>query len=141
MRKKMTSQAGFTLVELLIAVVLLAVGLLGLAQLQVTAIQANSHSEGLIAANALGQEILEELVARPMGDAIFETAVDEDDNAALPGFENVVVPGAGVYRVQYWNDPSYMGRPNLSQLTIRIVNNTETKYRADLTLTTLKNWN
>lgn len=141
MRKKMTSQAGFTLVELLIAVVLLAVGLLGLAQLQVTAIQANSHSEGLLTANALGQEIIEELVARSMSDPIFSTPVAQGANAALPGFENVVVPGAGVYRVQYWNDPDYMGQPNLCELTIRIVNNTETKYRADLTLTTLKNWN
>ena len=40
--KKM--QAGFTLVELLIAIVILAVGLLGLVQLQMTAIKTNSQS-------------------------------------------------------------------------------------------------
>jgi type IV pilus assembly protein PilV len=49
MKREKSGQAGFSLIELLVAIVILAVGLLGLAELQVTAIRANSHSQHLSA--------------------------------------------------------------------------------------------
>ena len=53
------SQSGFSLIELLVAVVILAVGLLGLAQLQVTAIKVNSQSMTSTTARALAQKVVE----------------------------------------------------------------------------------
>ncbi len=49
-------QAGFTLVELLVAIVVLAIGLLGLVQLQVTAIKTNSQSMTSTAVQGPGPE-------------------------------------------------------------------------------------
>ena len=57
------SQSGFSLIELLVAVVILAVGLLGLAQLQVTAMRANSQTASTTAATAIAQHALEAVVA------------------------------------------------------------------------------
>lgn len=65
MQQRMTSQLGFSLVELMIAIVLLTFGLLGLAQLQVTAMRTTTHSAGMLGANALGQRIVEEIMSFP----------------------------------------------------------------------------
>jgi prepilin-type N-terminal cleavage/methylation domain-containing protein len=64
-------QAGFTLVELLVAIVVLAIGLLGLVQLQVTAIKTNSQSMTSTAAKSLAQKAVEEFAATPPEDPIF----------------------------------------------------------------------
>lgn len=65
MRQRIRAQAGFSLIELMIAIVLLAVGLLSLAQLQVTAMQTNTHSAGMIGANTLAQQVAEEIMSFP----------------------------------------------------------------------------
>ena len=57
------SQSGFSLVEMLVAVVIIAVGLLGLAQSQVTAIKVNSQSMTSTTARALAQKVVEEIAA------------------------------------------------------------------------------
>ena len=58
-----STQSGFSLIELLVAMVILAVGLLGLAELQITAIKGNSKVGALMTANAVAQTALEELMA------------------------------------------------------------------------------
>ena len=59
--KVVTNQKGFTLLELLIALVILAIGLLGLAGLHIAAIQGNVSGFKLSAASAIAQERIEEL--------------------------------------------------------------------------------
>jgi type IV pilus assembly protein PilV len=56
---------GFTLVELLIALALSMVGLLGLISLQMVAIKGNANSRNYAEATALAQEKLEELQVLP----------------------------------------------------------------------------
>ncbi|MDD3951717.1 MAG: prepilin-type N-terminal cleavage/methylation domain-containing protein [Desulfobacterales bacterium] len=56
-----SGEGGFTLVEVLIAMVVAAIGFLGLAMMQVTAIQANSHASKYTQASILAQERIEEL--------------------------------------------------------------------------------
>ncbi len=57
------TQSGFSLVELMVAMVILAIGLLGLAELQITAIKGNSKVGSLIMANSVAQTALEEIMA------------------------------------------------------------------------------
>jgi type IV pilus assembly protein PilV len=52
---------GFTLLELMIALVILAIGLLGLASLQVMAIKGNSYGQEMTVASTLAQNELEQL--------------------------------------------------------------------------------
>lgn len=89
-------QSGFTLVELLVAVVILAVGLLGLAQLQVTAIKTNSQSATITAANAIAQKVVEEVAAMAADHVMF----DAPGTGTWPGTP-VTVDGAGTYAVTY----------------------------------------
>lgn len=53
---------GFTLIEVLIAMLVLAIALLGLAQLQITAIQGNRFSYDMTEASSLASDTLEQLV-------------------------------------------------------------------------------
>lgn len=57
------AQSGFSLVELLVAVVILAVGLLGLAELQITAMRGNSKSGSVMSSMAVAQTAIEEIMA------------------------------------------------------------------------------
>ena len=52
---------GFSLIELLIAVTVLAVGLLAVAGLQGTAIQGNSHGNTISQATTIAQDRIEEI--------------------------------------------------------------------------------
>jgi type IV pilus assembly protein PilV len=52
---------GFTLLEVMIALVILAVGLLGLASLQVMAIKGNSYGQEMTVASTMAQNQLEQL--------------------------------------------------------------------------------
>lgn len=56
-------QRGFSLVEMLAAVTILAVGLLALAGLQMTAIRTNSHAANLAEATGIAQAAIERIQA------------------------------------------------------------------------------
>ena len=67
-----TVEEGFTLVEVLIAIFLLTVGILGMASMQVMALQGNSFAGSISESNALGQYKIEELMALPYDHADLE---------------------------------------------------------------------
>lgn len=104
MRQRKKTQAGFSLVELLVAITIMAVGLLGLAELQITAMRTNSKSEGMLSSAALAQMVIEDVMSRADSDPMFDAAVT---NATWPGSTpgqpagTYVVAGGGTYNVAY----------------------------------------
>jgi type IV pilus assembly protein PilV len=62
------TEKGFTLIEVLVATVVLSMGLLGLARVHIAAIQANTIASRLTQATTLAQDRVEQLLALPYKD-------------------------------------------------------------------------
>lgn len=76
------NHSGFTLVEVLVTVVVVSIGLLGLAGLQISGLRANMSSEARSKATLLASDIIERMRANPVG-------VTDNDYA------NITTAGAG----------------------------------------------
>ena len=70
--KHAADQAGFTLIEIMITVSILAIGLLALAAMQIKATEMNHAAMRLTEAGAIAQEQLEQLMALPIGNAALQ---------------------------------------------------------------------
>ena len=116
MRQRQRSHAGFSLVELLVAVLILAVGLLGLAELQVSTMKANAQGDSIMVANHLAQKIIEEVSAAKSDDALFKSPANNVDWIDSP----YDVDGAGTYNVTYDVAVNYGGVTGLSQITVHV---------------------
>jgi prepilin-type N-terminal cleavage/methylation domain-containing protein len=69
---------GFTLVELLIALAISMVGLIGLMALQMVAIRSNASSRNFAEATALAQEKLEQLQIAPVSTLVTSTTTENN---------------------------------------------------------------
>src|SRR5437867_6381209 len=65
----MQDEKGLSLVEVLVAMVVLSLGLLALTKMQITAIQVNAASGRLTQGTAIAQDKVEQLMALPYDDA------------------------------------------------------------------------
>ena len=83
---KMLGNEGFTLLEVLIAVVILALGLLAVAQIQVIAIRSNAQSRDVTEATAMATDHLEYLKTLPFGHADLGD-LNTDNNDDLTGHD------------------------------------------------------
>ena len=61
------SHSGFTLIEVLVTVVVVSIGLLGLAGLQINGLRANMSSEARSKATLMASDIIERMRANPVG--------------------------------------------------------------------------
>lgn len=86
------NQRGFTLIEVLVAMAIFAVGILALAGLQVTYIGGNASAQMQTEATALGAQVVEHLMSLP-----FDAA--ELDSAANP--HQPPAGGSGPYEVRW----------------------------------------
>lgn len=66
------NNAGYSLLEVLIALAILAVGILGVATMQVSAIQGNSKGRQVSEATRVAEGLMEVLLARPYADACLQ---------------------------------------------------------------------
>jgi type IV pilus modification protein PilV len=85
------NQKGFTLLEILIGLVILAVGILAIAGMQITSIRGTSFSNRLSQASVIAQEGLESLKGLPTNDARLNT---NDYNE----------PDSGIFQRRYRSD-------------------------------------
>ena len=76
---------GFTLIEVLIGLVILAVGLLGVGAMQVSAVKGNFFSRYLTQASYVGQDRLEFLDTLPINDPLLDAGNHNDGSVTISG--------------------------------------------------------
>ena len=129
-------QSGFSLIEMLVAITILAVGLLGLAELQITAMRSNSKSGSIVAASSIAQMAVEEILAvnsesdvlYPMltpatADVAYLNWLSDADTSIDGVDENgiVTLSGVGTYLIQYKSAPDYpTGDSGITRVEIRV---------------------
>lgn len=97
-------ERGFTLVEVLIAMTILAIGLLAISEMQITALQATSFSYSISTTNSLASGVLDEILSWESDDARLtsdstDNVWDFDPGAAV--VNSVTLAGAGTYTASY----------------------------------------
>ena len=84
--KRLLNKKGFTLIEVLVGLIILAIGLLGIAGMQVTSVKGNSFSKNLTQASFLAQDRLEYLKNLPISNSVFQnTATYNEPQADISG--------------------------------------------------------
>lgn len=117
---------GFTLLELLVAISLLAIGSLATATMQGVAMNANSYANRISVSTMVGQQVAEDLSALKITDPLLNTAVtdatynrmfDPATNASTAS--TVSIPGAGTFSAQYDIAPN-TPTTGTTQITVRV---------------------
>jgi prepilin-type N-terminal cleavage/methylation domain-containing protein len=86
-------QSGFTLIEVLIAIVVLTIGILGAATMQVASIDGNSHAVRVTSAATWAENTLETLMARSYTHVDLRDDSNIGVNAGVTGLDNTDVAG------------------------------------------------
>jgi type IV pilus assembly protein PilV len=122
--KSLNQENGFTLLEILVAISLLAIGLLAVASMQVMAIRGNSFSGGTTEATKLAMDRIEWLMTLDYNDA----NLDDANADGTAGLDNATVASAdqsdtytndnGLLYNIYWN--TARNSPVQDTTTIRV---------------------
>lgn len=103
--------AGFTLIEVLVAITIFAIGLLAIAGMQVTGIRGNATSHAVMAKVAMADGVLEEFLAMDLDDERLE-----GNNIRVPWVQTDQ-DGAGTLIATVAVDDSTVG---LSEITVTV---------------------
>ena len=71
--KKIKGETGFTLLEVIIAISILSIGLLGIAAMQASALKVDAMANTVTEATIRGQDLLEQFQATPYDDVVSGT--------------------------------------------------------------------
>ena len=110
------NQNGVTLIEVMIAITIFAVGLLSIASMQITSIRANTSSLQRTEAASLAQSTIEELLTRSLADPVFLGAPTVELDA------NVLAASGGSYTVTATVSPG-LPTADLARLDVQVQNN------------------
>jgi type IV pilus assembly protein PilV len=111
LNERIEKQGGFSLIEVLVAVVFLAIGVLAIAGLQVTSVRGNYFSNNLMQATYVAQDRLEFLKNLPFNSPQLQTNQYNEGTTTVSGivFDRTyeVVTGGNLKTIRYtvtWND-------------------------------------
>lgn len=124
MRQIFSEQTGFSLLEILIAITILAIGLLALAQMQITSIQGNAFSSRTTDATTLAQDALEQLMTLDYTDADLTSGSHPPGSQAQVSGTQLV--GGVTYTIS-WNvtDNSPINNAKTVSMTVTWIDNTQ----------------
>ncbi len=87
----MKNNNGFTLIEVMIAIVVLTIGLLGAAAMQLSSVNGNAHASNMTEATNLAMDQIENILSWDFNDA--RLADNENVNFQRKGISGVIGPG------------------------------------------------
>ncbi len=99
--KKSQKDQGFTLIEVLIAITIFAVGLLAVAAMQASAIRVNSTAGLITTRMTWAQDKLEELMALPYSDHLIEDLGDPPSGTDSEGESHQETTPDGIYTISW----------------------------------------
>jgi type IV pilus assembly protein PilV len=115
--KRTMNEKGFTLLELLVALTIFAIGMLSVASMQVTALRENANSHSRTAAVTLASGILEEIQRWSPDDPRFSADVTAQDwNSG----NAIAIDGAGAFRATYDLDRNFNGVQNVIRIQVNV---------------------
>ncbi len=120
MNKLIRGEAGFTLLELLVAISLLAIGLLAAASMQGVAMNAGSIANRSTVMASLGQGVMEDVMSMPRDTSILlngGSATEVLDPGT--GSNSITIAGAGTFLASYTVTPN-TPITNVSQVDITV---------------------
>jgi type IV pilus assembly protein PilV len=129
---KCNSQNGFTLIEVLIAIALLTIGILGAAAMQISSLRGNSHANRITVASNWGVNRIEQIIAQKYDDvdlrdddSIGNTANNPDGAGGLNDMTDATADGReispdGLYTI-YWNVAEDDIMPNTKSIRVIIL--------------------
>lgn len=85
-------QRGFTLIEVLIALFVLTIGILGMMVMQTTAINSNARASSMTIASNIATDRIEEFRNMPFGGINAGTFTENDPASGFP-VERIIAPG------------------------------------------------
>ncbi len=116
MRKELSSK-GFTLIEVMVAITVLTIGILGIWSLHISAIHGNAFSNRMAEATSLGNQLAEEKKADSYSNLVDGTFWDKE--GSNPVF---VYPYTGCPRSykRQWTIADHPSAPQTKQVTITV---------------------
>lgn len=110
MKKILRQKKGFTLIEVLISLVVFAVGLLGFASLEIVAMRNMAFSKDLAKANTYAQQTVEQLKSTDWANITVGTARTTVLEEKFSRTYSVVMEGDSIKKVSVtvsWTSPTY----------------------------------
>ncbi len=106
MSRTIKDQNGFTLIEAMIAMMVLAVGILAINSMHISSTRGNSSANKLTIAGASGENIYETLLSKSYSDVVFTAGMHRinDPNNGLPGFKLPNVISQAQWNVVQWSN-------------------------------------
>ena len=104
-RKGLKCQRGFTMVEVLVAMLLIVIGIFAVIGMQLAALRADSHAHQLSVATSMAQQELEDIMSWDPSDARIDVADGGPYNyfpdPANPANNFITIPGAGTFATTF----------------------------------------